>query len=502
MKYDMGIEESLDKIFSGILTGEISPSLETDTKNKVLSSAREYLPRFKSLFPSNIFQDEYAIFYAIIDTHKIDSFSVNQLDTIIDTNRDLILDSPYVDLSTLAKIENGASTTDDEKIMAIKANMNDKLTKLSNAYVDANAWNSACNIYIEWFRWHYMLETGHNIVRIMSDDGYKEKEPNKHVVTYSGCEDAKRYFNKRIRVINELSSISKIKSTVLDSAWYLDEQEKENNADDKALMTIGIPSIDKVMGDLRRSNMIGILGPPKGGKTRFTNFLVQRALSLGLNVCVWPLEGTKEEWEAMQTAAFIARKNNLYLNSKDILQRKFDNPQVKSLVSAAKFQMVSDASYGRLSFIEGAAYCEDFISVLESHYDNDNPFDVIVIDSLVNILSKTGRAKTDRISSAYMELKDFIANKLSRPALAIVPAQLKQDIVDKLRKNPTDTIDVTAGGESAETIRTPDEVLGLFSTKEERAAGQIKIYSVASRHSGNFDDMMIKAHFECCHFSE
>ena len=41
MKYDLGIEESLDKIFSGILTGEISPSLDADTKSKVLSSARE-----------------------------------------------------------------------------------------------------------------------------------------------------------------------------------------------------------------------------------------------------------------------------------------------------------------------------------------------------------------------------------------------------------------------------------------------------------------------------
>ena len=303
-----------------------------------------------------------------------------------------------------------------------------------------------------------------------------------------------------MRVLNELSESGRVRSTILDNDWYVEEQSKENEPDDKALMTIGIKPIDDMIGELRRSNMLGILGPPKGGKTRFTNFLVQRALSLGLNVCVWPLEGTKEEWISMQTAAYIARTQGLSIDSKQILQRKFDSEQARSLASAARLSMVADSSFGRLSFIEGAAYVEDFISILESHYENENPFDVVVIDSLVNILSKTGRNKNDRISSSYMELKSFVANKLKRPALAIVPAQLKQDAVDYLRAHPNETIDVTAGGESAETIRSPDTVIGLFSTKEERASGRMKIYSVASRHSGSFDDFQIRTDLKCCHF--
>ena len=38
---------------------------------------------------------------------------------------------------------------------------------------------------------------------------------------------------------------------------------------------------------------------------------------------------------------------------------------------------------------------------------------------------------------------------------------------------------MAAGGESAETVRTPDEVIGLFSTKEEGHL-YIHMYSVAS----------------------
>ena len=115
-------------------------------------------------------------------------------------------------------------------------------------------------------------------------------------------------------------------------------------------------------------------------------------------------------------------------------------------------------------------------------------------------MSKRGKGKVERISEAYMQTKDFLANRLKRPALGIMPCQLKQDVVDFLRRNPEETIDVTAGGESAETVRTPDETIGLFSSKEERDLNMMKIYSVASRHNGSFKDFTAKCYLECCYF--
>lgn len=169
-------------------------------------------------------------------------------------------------------------------------------------------------------------------------------------------------------------------------------------------------------------------------------------------------------------------------------------------VAGAKQIMATSEQYGRLSFIEGTAYVEDFLDVIEAHYENENQFDVLVIDQLVNVMSKKGKGKVERISEAYMETKNFLANRLKRPALGIMPAQLKQDVVDFLRRNPDETIDVTAGGESAETVRTPDEVIGLFSSKEERDNNIMKIYSVASRHNGSFQDFQARCYLECCYF--
>jgi hypothetical protein len=99
-----------------------------------------------------------------------------------------------------------------------------------------------------------------------------------------------------------------------------------------------------------------------------------------------------------------------------------------------------------------------------------------------------------------MLTKDFLANKLKRPALGLMPAQLKQEVVDYMRSHPEETIDVTAGGESSETSRTPDEVIGLFSSKEERDSNMMRIYSVASRHNGSFQDFTARCYLGCCFF--
>lgn len=497
MNYGDGIKQSLDKIFAGVLVGGL------DKNNPLaLEKVNNYkvsLPRFLTTFPSNIFKDEYAFFYEMIHTLKIKYFNQIQMEEVIDRNTHLILDSPYIDLSKWA-VAIDKPLTDEERVEAFKQEMIEIFNKLSNTLVGEEEFKSSCEIYIEFYKNYLVFSTAQNMTLIMSDTGYEEKLYGKRAKKYKGYEDALEYYNNRMKLLRELSEASRIDSVVIDDQWYTEEMKREEKPDDKSLMTIGIEEIDVMLGELRRGNMVGVLGPPKGGKTRFSNYLVQRALSLGLNVCVWPLEGTDEEWLSMQVASFIRRTSNISLNSKDILQRRYPNEAVRNVVAAAKLNLSTDPKMGRLSFIKGTAYVEDFIDVLQEHYDNENPFDVIVIDSLVNILSKGHKNKVERISEAYMQLKNFIANKLVVPALAILPAQLKQDTVDFLRKNPNETIDVTAGGESAETIRSPDEVIGLFSTKEERAGNIMKIYSVASRHSQNFDDIAVGSELGCCHF--
>ena len=71
-----------------------------------------------------------------------------------------------------------------------------------------------------------------------------------------------------------------------------------------------------------------------------------------------------------------------------------------------------------------------------------------------------------------------------------------------MRDKPDEDLDVTAGGESAETIRTPDYVLGIFATPEEKRNAKCKFYCVATRHSQSFETFEAHADYGACYFGE
>ena len=505
---------SLDNIFGAILVGGLDRTdpNQIELISRKVEVAKVARSKFLADFQFNVFNNNYAVFYEILATLNIKTFNKAQLESVLENNMDLVLDSPYIDKGKYAKTEDGNIANDDDLFIALKEDILADFDRLCKLEVDLDLFESSCLIYIDWYKSAYMESICQDMSIIMQDMGLEIKLPGRRRRKYQGMNDAMEYYNDNMRIIKSLEDESRIRSTVLDEQWYQDEMLNEDKQDDKALFTIGIKEMDATIGELRRGNMLGIMGPPKGGKTRFTNYLVQRALSLGYNVCVWPLEGTQEEWIAMQISCLLATSsfNNLKqgkseemirIDSKDILQKKYTNSrQIRETIASAKQTLAVSEQYGRLSFIEGTAYVEDMFDVIKSHYENDNPFDVLVIDQLVNVMSKHGKSKTERISEAYMMTKDFLANKLKRPALGLMPAQLKQDVVDFLRSHPEETIDVTAGGESAETSRTPDEVIGLFSSKEERDSNMMKIYSVASRHNGSFQDFTARCYLGCCFF--
>lgn len=509
-----GIETSLKNIFGAVILGGLDRDKQEELVLKKVAVAKASLPRFLTDFTFNIFFNNYAIFYEIMSTLKVKTFTKEQLIEIINTNRDLILDSPYIDKGRYSTTESGNIASDDDILNAITYSLVDDLIDLSNKYVTEEEFQSSCKVYVDWYKNELGERTAQAMSSIMTDLGYDYKKPGRRVRHYQGLKDMREFYNEQMKIIQSLDNESKINTKVINEKWLQERTASESKKDNKALFKLGFVETDNIVGDLRRGHMLGILGPPKGGKTKFANYLVQKALELGLNVCVWPLEGTSEEWESMQTSALIASQSYkelkakgrggemIRLASKDILDKAYvKSPELRKMVYAAETVMATSEHYGTLSFIEGTAYVEDFLDVLEGHWETENRFDVLVIDSLVNIMSKNGMGKTERISKAYMETKNFIANKMKVPALGIMPAQLKQEVVDALRKAGEDAeIDVTAGGESAETIRTPDLTIGLFSSKAERDSNIMNIHCVASRHSAQFDSFRAKCYLECCMF--
>lgn len=514
----LGIEQSLDTIFAALTLGGINKTSKEnmDVYNyniglyaRKQQVYRNCLQRFKGRFPFNVFYNTYALFYEIIMNLKINEFTLDQLDTVVETNRDLIVDSPYIDRSKYKETGSGTLITDEDFIDIVRETLKEKTLELSMIEVTEEQFISSCNIYVDWYKDQMVLFTSLSMAAIMQQ-GFEHKKPNKRKRLYRGINDCKTFYNEQMEIINSLSEESHVRSTVLDMDWFKSEVEKEGQADDNIMFKSGLREIDTVCGPLRRGNILGIVGPPKGGKTRFTNFMVQVALQSGFNVCVWPLEGTKEEWIAMQTSCLIAfdsrKKTNkpeemVLISSGDIENHAYSKTkEMTKQVLAAKMLLASNTKLGKLTFMEGTAFVEDMFDQLTSHYENVNQFDVLVVDQLINVMSKTGKGRVERTTEAYIKMKDFLANKLRIAALGIMPSQLKQTTIDMLRKDSEATIDVTAGAETAETIRTPDEIWGLFSSKEERDNNIMKIYSVASRHNGSFPDFQAKCFLQSCFF--
>jgi archaellum biogenesis ATPase FlaH len=492
-----GIAESLENIFGAVIVGGMD--LE-DTNFKLKREAfRECMQKFRATFTENIFFDEYAFLYEVINSYKSGIFTLSQLLTIIENHKDVVKDSPYINLNRWESAIDDRQITIEEKVEAFRLEVVDKFNSLSKKIVSVEEFNLASDLYIEYYSDNEMMDTIQKMALIMSEDGYTDYKPRGARVHYKGIEDAQKFYSEKVKKLRGLVSDDRIVFESLDSEW-LEEIFRKSGKEESAILDFGLEEIDNVMGGLRRSNLLGILGPPKGAKTRMCNYLTHRALEKGLNVAVWPLEGTKREWEAMQAAVIVRSESGVALSSSDIMLDKFADENTAQLAYSAYVRLASGQERGKLSFILGTAYVEDFIEVLSDHYHTENPFDIIVIDSLINILSRGRKGKVERIGEAYMLLKDFIANKLSKKAIAIVPAQLKQETIDYLRKHPDEIIDVTAGGESAETIRSPDHIIGLFSNKDERNSGKMKLYSVGSRHNEDFDDFYVRCELGCCYF--
>lgn len=510
----IGIEQCCEKIFGSLIFGGLDPndSIQSNILNDKISIAKGTRARFRSNFPYNIFPNTYAIFYEIFENLNIKIFSEAQLESIIDNNRDLILDSPYINIEQYSATDSGNVASEDDIIMAVMADIKEKFMQLSMLVVDEDSFSSNCVMYVEWYKDTLMTYVSNTMSIMMNGSGIDIKLPGKRRRTYKGREDAKEFYNYNIAIMDSLSTGRGANHVVVDEKWLKEKEEDDSRGETESLFDTNIPEIDSVIGKFKRTRMLGIMGPPKGGKTRFSAYLACRALMAGLNVCIWPLEGSRVEWEAMIIACLITmssyemlKKGNgselTRISSQDIEDKKYlYNKAARSAVVTQRVTLACNPNIGRLSFIEETGYAEDFLDVAKAHWENSNPYDVLVLDSIVNLQSKKGKQKVERLADAYMQTKAFIKNGLRTPVFAICTAQLKPAVVDYLRQHPEETLTETAGAETSETTKTPDDIFGLFSTKEERDSDIMRIYDIAARHSAAFKDFSARCFMDSAFF--
>lgn len=500
MAFDIGTQESLKKIFATLLINPkiIDNDVIAEQKYEIYTRS---IGMFLHKFPVNVFFNEYYFIYQTFKQSTIRIFSKEQIASLIAQNQKDLLSSPFISIATTSPVLNGGALSDSERIELFTEEMCDLLDELTKVVVSYDEFESACNHYLTVYRNTYMLQTANAMSMIMQPDGYIEKLKRSRTKHWQGEDDCAKYYTYRRAHLAQLDEDKRVSSVVIDEEYANKENNKDAGGEDdgEELLDYGIKEIDDYAPVMRRGNLINIMGITKGGKTTFASYLTERALRKGLNVAIWSLEGTTKERQAIieSLCAYNLDKDSRRVPRNEILSRHYSSKENRQAIANAR-TVIASPEYGKATYITGSAYVEDFESVLIDHYTRENKFDVLIFDSPILMLSRYGAGKVERISEGIVRLKNLISTKLN--CLCIMTAQIKQEHIDKLRSKPNETIDVTAGGESSEVIRTPDEVIGLFSSKLERSNGQMKASNVASRHHETFLDFYMGCDLAIGHF--
>ncbi|GHU92844.1 hypothetical protein FACS1894208_00870 [Clostridia bacterium] len=492
--YEASEMAALDCMFAGIFRREAF-----ETESALEKAHGENLAKFSAHFADNIFQDEYSVLYELAAVRRLVTGGWDIMESVIDENREMILSAPQVNLK-----RGNANSTESDDYDAFVSLVRALYTRVCDmTFTSVTGFTSACNGFIELFEKRYMRKVLQNMSAILnsSEPWVDFRGGRRH--EYLGYNGANEYYLVERTRIDALRGAQRARQFVVGTDWLHEQLDTKYQAQRKLrterLCEIGIPEIDNAWAGLRRTHFIGVIGPPKGGKTTLSAFFVYKLLRAGKRVAVWAMEGSAQE--SWIDKLLIARsfEKGYELTVKDLRDGMYSAGGEKSRKLE---ELHAELTLGdRLSFIEETGYVEDFLDVIDGHYRAYNPFDALVIDSPINLQSRTGRKKSEYLSSAYILLKDYAEHKLAVPPVVICTAQFKQDALKEARNSVEIVFDDTSGGETAETIRTPDDVLGLFGTPEQKDAHRTTLYHIASRHSALFKPLQVRADFEHSFFS-
>lgn len=470
----------LKTIFAGIIRREVLQDKELELQRL------DNIAKFRSRFEDNIFQDEYAILYELVIRRGVTTGSWDVYNTILDENKAIILGAPQVDLYRVAVEE---ITTEDDKFTVYKQVVQEAYEEICDMdFIGSEGFKSHIVSFIDVYKTKHLRSCLHVQNRILNATQPLVDYRGGVRREYIGAEGYLAFAQSEKLKLDKLSGGISSKQYVLDQEWLLDNTDEEKAEEDRKklelLCELGLPHIDNIWSGLRRTHMIGIMGPPKGGKTTLSGYCVYKLLEAGRRVAIWAMEGSAQESWINKLIVSYCFDAQVDIEPRDLVNGLEGlDERAKQVVNNAKAKIAQNQN---LSFIEDTGYAEDFIDVIKGHYDVYNQFDCLVVDSLVNLQSRTGLPKTTYLSGAYMRLKNHIAQDYDRAPCCIATAQFKQEAIKDARKQVAINFDETSGGETAETLRTPDEVLGIFSTPAQRDVGMTTIHHIASRHSELF----------------
>ena len=479
-----------------------------ETKNKVFAGIyklgedglevrrQEFLKMFND---PKVFQDEYYLLALLVKEFSRIEISNNFIKNFMISNRPSLEKSENI---TLSKYQiDGESDSYSEFMQSCLALHNDlqKIVFTKNEFLEG----------LEIYKMNYMTEQSITVLeestRILTEGA---KHRGKNLVGY---DDMRAYLKSSFQSLDSLTDQKERKGIITYGINDIDDAENEANKVEK-ISPYGIPSLDAHLGGVFQGEMVSLLAPAKGGKSRMATYILHTALVNGVNICMWSIENGYKGWEALLRARhfnyyYNEMSGNTDLNKAVILTddriRKNDmDKELREKELASWTDLKGNSSYGKITTIDEDFNIETFLEIIDSAVKM-NDVKLICIDYL-QLVQGSGRAsKNERVAEAYQKTLQYLkGHKIA----GIFPGQFKQTATGNLSR--TDAADMVnlelrdAAGESYEVIKTPDVNLALYATVEELRQQKMHILSIPSRNHKPFDPIEINCKLGCCTFTE
>ena len=296
----------------------------------------------------NVFSDEYYVFFLLIKDFVRISPTKEFISLYLKTNRAILSKSGNIDIAKY-------TISDVDPFVEFGNSCITLFEELSALEVEEKDFYLA----IEMHKMHYIemqsieiLEESTTILTEGVNQGYKQ---------LSGYQDMRSNINTKFKKLDNILNKSDRKGLIT-----FGKDDTENDEDDKLKLVspYGIAPLDEALGGMYEGDMISLLAPSKGGKSRVANYLIHTgAVQYGVNCLMWSIENGVAGWKSL----IRARHFNYLHNSKitDATQKKFIDSdmirkgtlegELKDLEAASWTDLKNNQNYGTISMID-----EDF----------------------------------------------------------------------------------------------------------------------------------------------
>ncbi len=453
---------------------------------------QEFLAQMSGI---DLFRDEFLVFYTLVKEHTKIAANEKFLRLYLATNRSAFVKHKHIDYSKYEMADQ------EDVYVSFVASCVDLFTECAKRTVTEVDFERSVVMH----RMQYIsaqaisiLERGAHILT----DGITERGR-----TLSGYEDMRGEVSKGMVSLDNLAIKSGHRG-IITHDMLEDDDDEANKL--QPVGKLGIEAADAHLGAIYEGDMVSLLAPSKGGKSRISTQALHRTMvEMGNNIAMWSVENGPLGFRALIRAHHFDYyynrnsdgKNRKIINS-DMIRTGVIPPDIKDLERASWADFRHNEKHGKLTLIDQEFHIDTYMDHIRRAVEVAG-VKFICIDYLQMIGSgKTNMPKQERIAQAYQETLQYLkANRIG----GIFPAQLKQSAVGALSSStPEDLLNAElrdSAGESYEVIKTPDVNLVLFGTAETMSQGEMTLLSIPSRNVSPFDPIQMHVDLGTCTFT-